>query len=545
MSTNTVRSLLALIGVNDTTLFNSQTQAERLSNEMFDDSFESCLDKTHEEIDADLKIYSALTTAQGRIIIGPGIKRRIKAFVQWTKDMIRTDRDPSTELVTTFDVAGLMRRYKTHLSFTKKSATLTTTANPTQFSKETKWEDWEPTFRNFLRTIPGRDGVPLDYIIRANVAPIRGPNADMLTEYVNQAPLNGPAFQTDAAEVHTYLAKFIAGNSVAEAKVQANIDQKNGRIDFISLRDHYEGVGVNAVDIIKADNTLESLFYSGEKKPHMWWDLFEQNLTSAFTTYEKKENRPVHSNEMKLRTLIKKVNADFLQTIKASIKVEMTNTPMTMTYERALANFRNEVNNKFPSDGATGRTRRIREANTSNRSGRGRGRSGRGNGRGGRGRGRGNNGDNKAQKRKQTIKITLTDGTEIDYHPSFKFDDDVFRKFKQEDKQRLFDDRARYKRMKLQSTSSMPSDGNNNMFNPYTGYYGNYNNMNYPPMGNNTYHINQASTSPPLPPPPSNPPPVSPPPPPSGPTSSSYPGSIMGGRNSQAGARHFQGGRPS
>ena len=115
------------------------------------------------------------------------------------------------------------------------------------------------------------------------------PQTDILDEYVLQAPLNGEAFKTDASEVHTYLTKFITGNSTAEAKIQANLAQKNGRLDYFALRDHYEGIGINAVDILKADHTLESLFYSGEKKPHMWWDKFESELTSVFTTYDKKE----------------------------------------------------------------------------------------------------------------------------------------------------------------------------------------------------------------------------------------------------------------
>ena len=383
---NTVRSLLALAGVDDSVPFNSKTQAQRMSNDMFDDSFESCLDKTFDEIDADLKIYANLTVANGRITIVPRVLRTIKAFVQWTKDMIRTDRNPESEVITGFDVAGLMRRYKTHLAFVEKSATMASMAKPSQFTAETKWEDWEPTFKNFLRTIPGRDGIPLDYVIRANDVPDRQPNPDILQEYVNQAPLEGPAFHADMAEVHTYITKYIAGNATAEAKIQVHAGDNNGRLDFAALRDHYEGVGINSVDILKADTALESLFYSGEKKPHMWWDLFERQLTSAFTIYNKKEQRNVHSDEMKLRILVKKVNADFLQSVKAGIQIELTRVPLVMSYERALAAFRNEVNRKFNAETPVKIRRSIREANTGGRgrfNGRGRGRGGRGSGRSG------------------------------------------------------------------------------------------------------------------------------------------------------------------
>ena len=38
------------------------------------------------------------------------------------------------------------------------------------------------------------------------------------------------------------------------------------------LKDNYKGVGVHAVNAVQADLVLNDFFYSGEKKPHMWWD---------------------------------------------------------------------------------------------------------------------------------------------------------------------------------------------------------------------------------------------------------------------------------
>ena len=84
------------------------------------------------------------------------------------------------------------------------------------------------------------------------------------------------------------------------------------------------------------------------KYPHIWWEKFETDLTTAFTIYNRKENREVHSNDIKLRILIKKINAHFLQETKSTIEVDMTRIPMTMTYGTALENFRNQVYSKFP-----------------------------------------------------------------------------------------------------------------------------------------------------------------------------------------------------
>ena len=85
------------------------------------------------------------------------------------------------------------------------------------------------------------------------------------------------------------------------------------------------------IDIKKAEATLKGFFYSGEKKPHMWWNEFEKQLTSAFVAYDKHEKRQVHLNKMKLHILLDKVNADFLAHTKAGKWIELKRMPMTMS----------------------------------------------------------------------------------------------------------------------------------------------------------------------------------------------------------------------
>ena len=110
---------------------------------------------------------------------------------------------------------------------------------------------------------------------------------------------------------------------------------------------------------------------AGEKKPAMWWDEFEKRLSHAFIIIHKKEKREVYSNEMKLRVLIQKINVDFLQSVKAAMSIELTRTPLTMTYEQALMTFRNEVNRKHPPEMTSNNNRscRINEMNNRGPSG--------------------------------------------------------------------------------------------------------------------------------------------------------------------------------
>ena len=146
-----------------------------------------------------------MTVAQGQIRICPGTRKNIKAFVQWTGDELCLGRDPSGTPFSIGLVSDLIRRYKTHQRFIDDSKTLAEAAKPGKFKDSTKWEDWKPTFMNYLRSIPGRDGIPLKYICRENDAP--DPLAvhdDFLDDYVVNAPLDGDSYAIDSVQVHTF-----------------------------------------------------------------------------------------------------------------------------------------------------------------------------------------------------------------------------------------------------------------------------------------------------------------------------------------------------
>ena len=237
---------------------------------------------------------------------------------------------------------------------------------------------------------------------------------------------------------------------------------------------------MNNISVLKAEEVIRSLHYSGEKKSHMWWDEFEKRLTHAFTMLDRDEGRSVYSDEMKLRMLNQKINVDFLQPMKSAISIELTRNPVTMTYNQALMTFRNEVNRKFPPDLTPGgsRTRRINEVSTNLGRGRGRGRGrptgrGRGNsgGRGGRsGRGRGG----RSRGHPDARFITGTDGRQIEVHPSYNFPPHIWNLLPQNEVTRILNERQRHrddgKRQRISTTATVavppaidvPARNNNN-----------------------------------------------------------------------------------
>ena len=94
---HTVLEAMIAIGIDNVAQFDGQTQAERIAEGIFEDDFESCMDKTDSEIDDDLKMWSNLTLANGQIRLQPVQRKRIKAFSQWVKDKLRQGIDPASE----------------------------------------------------------------------------------------------------------------------------------------------------------------------------------------------------------------------------------------------------------------------------------------------------------------------------------------------------------------------------------------------------------------------------------------------------------------
>ena len=148
---------------------------------------------------------------------------------------------------------------------------------------------------------------------------------------------------------------------------------------------------------------------------------------------------------------MKKVLADFLIHTKTVIEVDMTKNLITMTYKISLTNFRNAVNNKHATSTPTHCQRRNIQYVDQRERGRARG-SGlsgqfRGRGCGGRGTGRIPHTTQSGLKRERNDStfITLTDGQVVEFHPSIKFSDNIFRQMKIEDKQALQDARSAYR----------------------------------------------------------------------------------------------------
>jgi hypothetical protein len=191
-------------------------------------------------------------------------------------------------------------------------------------------------------------------------------------DYENNAPLQGAVFNEDNNMVATIIKGLLVSNLTCNAKIQSIVDQNDGRLMYTTLRDHYVGSGLFANDITRANTIIETIFYTGEKPPHMWWDKFKADLKWAYNKIQTKATvgRIVYTEEDKLRKLPDRIKADFLAPQMAHINAQLCMIPCPITHDMAMHHLQQVVYRKHPpndprsSTGKANVRRNIREANT-------------------------------------------------------------------------------------------------------------------------------------------------------------------------------------
>ena len=427
-----------MCGVPDLPLYDGQSPAQRISNEIFEDDFITCKSISKDELYDSLVSYSKLTAANGRITLNPLIKKRLLAMVEWANGMYCVGQDPIARPFPVHETNAIIEKGKELKKYKDKAKTIIEAAKPATFTNKLDWLDWSETFKNFMKHIPGRSEVPLLYILRENVnqAMVEDPTKDLIHNLIEMAPLYGEAYDTDASEVHTYIFKFIECNVTAEAKIRSHPHQGNGRYDFMSLKDHYEGVGFHAIAVTKAEETISTMYYSGEKYG-MNWEKFERELNLAWATMDKQEGRMVYSDERKIRILFTKVkSADFLKTMCTTLESQILNPAHGITYEQCMTAFRNEVRKKFPHESTTTtRSRRVQQVGKGRGGGRRRGRWG-----------QRNSGNAKRKSHPNERMVKGKSGRWLAVHASYKLDKDVCIDLPDAEKRKINEERAIYKR---------------------------------------------------------------------------------------------------
>ena len=444
---SSVHDAMVSCGVDDTAgnTHEGRTQATRVASDIFFDSYDTVAKKSMTHLENEFKTYANLTVANGKIPLNPGIKNRIKAFVQWTRDEIRLGRNPARLAYVTGDEARLLERMREHDRYVSESSTLASDAKPATFTNDDNWEEFDRKFQGYLRLIPGSNGVPLLYVIRTNVTPNPMPQPDYLDEYINAAPLVGTSYIADNQKAFVLFQALIAHEQALSVIMTQNTTT-DGRSTYFAVKRLFEGSGIMQTKVTNAEKTIRFIKYKGEIPPYMWWTKFEQELLRAYAVIDTDAGQGVYNDAQKLRQLQEKIQCDWLANHKATVDAEIAKIPMTMTFATALSIYRNAVNRKHPPGAPIQRRGGGRRGISEVTRGRGQEGQNRHGGHGGRGRGhagRGRRGGNRNHPDQETI--VLKNRQHIQYHPSYLFTREELQQMTQGQRDRLKRERAEYR----------------------------------------------------------------------------------------------------
>ena len=85
-----------------------------------------------------------------------------------------------------------------------------------------------------------------------NEATITRPNDNFLGGCVDRMLFTGRAFSFDASKLNSYIVQLISKNSVVEQKIFPYNYSSDIRVNFVTIKYYYEGVGDNAKSMLTA-----------------------------------------------------------------------------------------------------------------------------------------------------------------------------------------------------------------------------------------------------------------------------------------------------
>ena len=254
-------------------------------------------------------------------------------MMHWCQDHQRCSKEPDIADFANADAFKEALQVSTQRALLRKNDsdqvdTIRKAADPGEFKDEKKWPDWEPAFVKYLSTIPGVEGIPLSYVVRANEDPDHETDfeGDFVARSIACAPLNNATFRANARKVHQLLMNFLVAES-AEQWIKNLAPHVNGRLDMEALRNHYGGEGNASQRIATAEKLRETLHYKSERS--MPFSTFLDPMQKMFNIFQE-EGEELTENA-KVRELLKRVQNNQLQdTVKAlRVRFDIDGIPYT------------------------------------------------------------------------------------------------------------------------------------------------------------------------------------------------------------------------
>ena len=228
-----------------------------------------------DDIKAMLVRITKLTAARGGAKITTIQIYKVLALAFWVRDRIRRE---IPIVATDFDAAALNDAVTAFKAETNEQDIKSDVRPPPKFKPE-DWVEYENRLTNYLGTLKGVTGIPLNYVIRDEDDPDRDDES-----IIYQARLDGNTFKSDSERVFTIIHSTMVGTDGYEW-MKSTIRYKDGRRSMLALRHHYDGNDQKEKRVQAARSRINSLHYRNE---HAFsFELYSTKMKAAFIDLER------------------------------------------------------------------------------------------------------------------------------------------------------------------------------------------------------------------------------------------------------------------
>ena len=308
----------------------------------------------------------------------------IVAVGTWVKDMHRRNRTPQSAEWNNLK----QEEYKQEVDIRSQKKELDLKP-PKQCpaNNTAEWRPWKRETENYIASIPGVDGVSLDYIIRDETLPDDYVFTSEAERRKYELQLEGAEFMVDNKTVWQVLKKLVSGTT-AWSWIEKYDKTGNGRGAYRDLCAHFDGPGETEKVEAIARRDLSELKYLGQE--HVFsFERFTTKLQSCFNILDKE----YALESLKVRAMFDRIHTNHPALI-ATIAMVKGKRENKESFVNASNELSEEISQLFPAANkfTKRQNREIYEMGRgrghSDRDGRGRSRGERGSGRDGSGRGR-------------------------------------------------------------------------------------------------------------------------------------------------------------
>jgi hypothetical protein len=337
----------------------TDNQANTLINEGYDSAIELRF-WSPEDVKTWASNKTKLPATRGGCGYGDPRVKSLQAFAFWATDMHRRGLPLNLEQ---FDAAMLVT-YKEMVRVERAKRDLDAKVPlPEVLDNKADWENWELSLKNHLQSKNGIDDIPLSYVIRSETRPevddASTPEEIRKSDLIFNAPLEGPAFDTDTDIVFGIIESLTIGQDSANWISRRTRRARNGRLAMEELKSHFDGGEERYKRNQAAVSQLENLQYKHEKM--MTFQLFSTKLKKCFDTIELCDQ--AYSETTKIDTLLRKVTSNN-QDLRNVITIIRSDPGKFDTFMKATQEMAKHIAHLFPADLSSGpgqhqRKRRI------------------------------------------------------------------------------------------------------------------------------------------------------------------------------------------